>query len=395
MTRFRDEARLTLLFVVLLLLYLAVAWLFLAPQGYYGTTEQPRYADPWLERSETILTGGALYRDVFTTTPPLTNYILVPPAVVSGLFDHLNPWSTTSFMVYFSLFNLFAALVLLHIPEKRSTGFYAATLFLLNPLTFGNTVLRRQDESIIVFFIAVALYFVLKRQHLKGAVAIGVSMLVKLSGAIVLPVAFLHSRKWTYLIVPFVIFFLVFAPFLALAGRDAMVWDVTQERREHPFQFRGVSLGALWNSFHDVSQHVPLTVYSIILIMGVALIFLLVAWKRYGYLEDISILLAVIFILSPKMHTGYFSILALTLAPLLRTYKIEVAYFALGIVAVVADYYKWPVENLNLAFNLMVVTYALTAWIALRIASRAHPAETMDLGPFSRERRISSRPSSS
>lgn len=390
MGRFRDETRLTLLFLLLLLAYLAIAWWFLAPQGYYGTTEQPRFADPWLERSETILTGGALYRDVFTTTPPITNYILVPPAVVSGLFDHLNPWSTLSFMVYFSLFNLFTALVILHMPEKRTVGLYAAILFLLNPLTFGNTVLRRQDESIIVFFIAVSLYFLLKSQHMKAAAAIGVSMLVKLSGAIVLPVAFLHTRKWVYLIVPFVIFFLVFAPFLALAGRDAMVWDVTQERREHPFQFRGVSLGALWNSFHDVSQHVPLDVYSIILILGVALAFLFIAWKRFGYLEDISILLAVIFILSPKMHTGYFSILALTLAPLLRTYKLQLSYFALGLIAIVADMYKWPVENISLAFWLMGVTYAITAWIAIRIAREAHSVDPASMISMTPERQVSS-----
>lgn len=390
MNRFRDDARLTLLFLVLLFAYLAIAWWFLAPQGYYGTTEQPRYADPWLERSETILTGGALYRDVFTTTPPITNYILVPPAVVSGLFGHLNPWSTLSFMVYFSLFNLFTALLILRIPQKRTTGFYAAALFLLNPLTFGNTVLRRQDESIIVFFIAVSLYFLLKSQHMKAAAAIGVSMLVKLSGAIVLPVAFLHTRKWVYLVVPFVIFFLVFSPFLALAGRDAMVWDVTQERREHPFQFRGVSLGALWNSFHDVSQHVPLDVYSVILILGVALAFLFIAWKRFGYLEDISILLAVIFILSPKMHTGYFSILALTLAPLLRPYKLQLSYFALGLIAIVADMYKWPVENISLAFWLMVVTYAITAWIAIRIAREDQSVESASTLPVATEQQLSS-----
>ncbi len=381
-SRYRDELRLTLLFLVLLVVYLAIAWWFLAPQGYYGSTEQPRFADPWLERAETILSGGALYRDVFTTTPPLTNYILIPPAVVSGLFGHLNPWSTLSFMVYFSLFNLFAALVLLYMPQDRRAGFYGASLYLLNPLTFGNTILRRQDESIIVFFIAVALYFLIKNGHTKAAVTIGLSMLVKLSGAIVLPVAFFHTKRWTYLIIPFMVFFIVFAPFLAVGGRDAMVWDVTQERREHPFQFRGVSLGALWNSFHDASQHVPLNVYSAILIAGFALVFLFVAWKRFGYLQDISILLAAIFILSPKMHTGYFSILALTVAPLLRPYRLQLSYFALGVVALVADYYKWPVENIRLAFNLMVLTYVLTAWVALRIAGgprQVEPVSTPDM----------------
>lgn len=371
----RYEARLTVLFVALLIAYLVIAWFFLEPQGYYGTTDQPRFADPWIARAETILNGDALYRDVFTTTPPLTNYLLLLPAIVSGLFGHINPWATLSFMVYFSLFNLFAALVLLYIPAERRHGFYAATLFLLNPLTFGNTVLRRQDESIVVFFIAITLYFFLKNRHVGAAASIGVAMLVKLSGAVTLPVAFLHTRKWYYLVIPFVIFFIVFAPFLAVAGRDAMVWDVTQERREHPFQFRGVSLGALWNSYHDVAQHVPLTLYSVIFLVGVGAIFLYLAWKRIGFLEDVSILLAAIFVLSPKMHTGYFSILALTLAPLLRPYRLEVLYFALGLIALVADYLKWPVINLPLSFYLMIISFLITAVIALRLTLPGPPRE--------------------
>ena len=43
-------------------------------------------------------------------------------------------------MIYFSLFNLFGAYVLLYVGETKKEGFTAAVVFLLNPLTFGNTV---------------------------------------------------------------------------------------------------------------------------------------------------------------------------------------------------------------------------------------------------------------
>jgi len=144
--------RILAIFLALFVVYLLIAYFVLEPMGYYGTAEQPRFADPWIARAETIVNGGLLYRDVFTTTPPLINLLLIPPALVSGLFGHLNPWATLSFMTYFSLFNLFTAYALLYTTKDREEGYRAALVFLLNPLTFGNSLLRRQDESILAFY---------------------------------------------------------------------------------------------------------------------------------------------------------------------------------------------------------------------------------------------------
>lgn len=365
----RYDIRVTIVFVALLALYLAIAYFFHAPRGYYGTVEAPRFADPWFERAETILNGDLLYEDVFTTTPPLTNYLLLPPAIFSSFFGHVNPWATLSFMLYFSLFNLLAALVLLYMADDRSEGFYAALFFLINPLTFGNTILRRQDESIIVFFVAIALALYLKRRHVAAAVGIGVAMLVKLTGAMILPVAFLRSRKWYYLIIPFLVFFLVFAPFLATAGRDAVFWDVTRGGTEHPFQFRGVSLGALWNGFQNQSNPVPLIFLSIIFTIGVAATLLVLSQKSFGFLEDVTILIAVVLLLSPKLHTGYFSFLALTMAPLLKRYRLQFIYLAFGAIAIVADFYKWPIVDFPAAFGLMVVVSLLLVYAVVKIVS--------------------------
>ena len=363
----RYDVRVTVVFVALLVIYLAIAYFFHAPRGYYGTIEEPRFADPWFERAETILNGDLLYEDVFTTTPPLTNYLLLPPAIFSSFFGHVNPWATLSFMLYFSLFNLLAAFVLLYMADDRSEGFYAALFFLINPLTFGNTVLRRQDESIIVFFVAVALALYLKRRHLAAAAGIGVAMLVKLTGAMILPIAFIRSRNWYYLIVPFLVFFLVLAPFLVAAGSDAIFWDVSRGGTEHPFQFRGVSLGALWNGFQDQSNPIPLKLLSVIFTVGVAATVLALTQKSFGFLEDVTILIAVVLLLSPKLHTGYFSFLALTMAPLLKRYKLQWIYLAFGLIAVVADFYKWPIVDFQIAFALMIAVSLLLVLAMVRI----------------------------
>lgn len=361
------EIKLFGIFLLLLLAYLAIAYFIHWPAGYYGSIEQPRFADPWIARTETILSGGFLYRDVFTTTPPLTNFLLIPPAYVSGLLGHVNPWSTLSFMVYFSLFNYFGALVLLYMGETRREGFYTAVLFLLNPLTFGNTILRRQDESVIVFFIGVALFFLLKRKHIAASVSIGISMLVKLTGAVVLPIAVLHTRKWHYFIIPGIVFSLVLAPFYLVAGRAAIFWAPSLSGGEHPFQFRGVSPLALWNNFPDRIQQIELFWPSVLLVIGVGAILLFIAWKRIGILEDFTILLSTIFILSPKLHTGYFSLLALSMAPILKKYRLTWLYFLFGGLAMLADYYKWPIENFPIAFYLMVAVLGLLLYAVIAI----------------------------
>ncbi len=378
----RYEVRIIAIFIASLCSYLAVAWFYHAKQGYYGTIDVPRFADPWLARGETILSGKMLYQDVFTTTPPLTNYLLLPPVIVSGWFSHLNPWSTMSFMVYFSLFNLFSALLLLHIPDKQRDGFFAATIFLLNPLTFGNTILRRQDESIIVFFLTLSLFFYLKKQHWSGAISVGMGMMVKLTGAIVWLVVMIESTQfpdgrislrkrpfllWRYFLIPPLVSAVILSPFLATAGRDAMFWDTSKGHTEHPFQYGGVSVTSLWNRFHDLPQQIPIQWSSYIFIIGVGLTVLFIIWKRYGITTNLSILIAMILLFSPKLHTGYFSLLILPLALLIKPYKLLPLYFLLGITAMMADFYKWPIENYPVAFGLMVVTTLFLIAIVARL----------------------------
>ncbi len=364
------ELRLLGVFVILLAAYLALAWGVFEPMGYYGTLEQPRFADPWIARAETILDGGKLYRDVFTSTPPLMNYLLIPPAVVSGWFGHRNPWATLSFMVYFSLFNLLIAYALLYMAEKKAQGFQWALFFLLNPLTFGNAVIRRQDESVLVFFFALALLFMLRERHIGAGIMMGLSLLVKLTGGMLIPPAFLNTRDWRYLVLPFVAFGLVFAPFFLTAGEAAIFWDPRQQHTEHPFQFGGVSLTTLWVRGHGGGGASLLRVNSVVFVIGVLLVLGWIAWKPGGMIEDLTLLVMTVLILSPKLHCGYFSILSLPLAMLLCDTRLHVAYFAFGTLAIVADLYKWPIENFSLAFWLMVIVVLI---LILMIVWLRHP----------------------
>jgi Gpi18-like mannosyltransferase len=363
----RYGLRLLLLSAFLIAAYLLIAYLYHAPRGYYGTVDTPRFADPWIARSETILNGGLLYRDVFTTTPPLTNLLLVVPSIVPILFGNVNPWATLSYMLFFSLFNIFTAFVLLNMNGDRAKGYLAAVLFLLNPLTFGNTILRRQDESIVVFSIALALMFVIQERHTIASITIGAAILVKISGAFLIPVALIHYRNWRYLIIPPLVFILVMGPFLLLAGSDAIFFNPSTDRAQHPFQFKGVSLPALWNQMQGETGQISLLPVSVAMIVIVGIAILIIAWKRFGILQDMILLTTAIYILSPKLHTGYFSLLAMLMAPLIRNRAIAVLYLLFGLFAIIADFYKWPIADFRIAFWLMVVTLIMLIGLAITL----------------------------
>jgi len=365
LTRFKYEIRIVLLSLLLIVVYLAIAYFVHEPRGYYGTVDQPRFADPWIARSETLLNGGLLYKDTFTATPPLTNFLLVLPSLVPIYFGNVNPWSTLSYMLFFSLFNIFTAFVVYRMIPDRSTGFKAAVLFLLNPLTFGNTILRRQDESIVVFFIALSILFMFQERHTVASIAIGVSTLVKLSGAFIIPIALLHFRDWRYLVIPALVFILVMAPFLLLAGSDAIFFDPGTDRGQHPFQFKGVSLPALWNQMSSDSGQITLLPVSAAMVFATGITLLIIAWKRFGLLEDMILLSTVIYVFSPKLHTGYFSLLVMLMAPLIRNKAAAVVYMAFGAIAVLADFYKWPIADFQMAFWLMVLTLVLLIGLAI------------------------------
>ncbi len=361
------EVRLLGVFVLLLVLYLLIANYIYAPTGYYGTQQEPRFTDPWFERSEIILRGKLLYKDVFTTTPPLSNYLIVIPSFFAKKVQYVNPWTTLVFMLFFAFFNLLSAFVLLYVGKNRIEGWEAAVFFLLNPLTFGNAILRRQDEAILVFFFALSLIFALRNRHVFSSISIGAAILVKLWGALLIPIAFLNTRHWKYIIIPVLVFALVIAPFWLAAGKNAMFWNPSTSGGEHPFQLGGISLPTLLSrmQYFPVENFLPLL--SIIFILGVLFALGWIAWKRPGVLQSLAILMVVILLLTPKLHSGYFSLLVVSLASLVRSYKIKLPYFIMGFLVLIADFLKYPLHNYATTFFVILAVDVVLVWLGYKI----------------------------
>ncbi|HHF55359.1 MAG TPA: hypothetical protein ENL42_00395 [Thermoplasmatales archaeon] len=116
----------------------------------------------YIERAETILNGGLLYRDVVTKTPPLINYLLVPPVYFGG--------TAISFEIYFSFFILLTVISIYYFLSKidKKLAYAASFVFLMLPTTLATPTFCRQDESIVVFFFILPLLILYscKRKYL-------------------------------------------------------------------------------------------------------------------------------------------------------------------------------------------------------------------------------------
>lgn len=357
-------------FGVTTLFALLIARAFLAPTGYYGTPMSPRFSDAWFARAQTIIAGGNLYRDAETMTPPLVNLLLVPPVLGSGWFAHQNPAATLAFMLYFALFNLGTAFLLLaHNPDRRA-GYAAAVVFLLNPLTTGNAILRRQDEAILVFGFALVILLMTQRRHTWASLVLGATLLIKLTAVLLIPLGLIRTRLLRYASIPLIVFGLVMAPFLLSAGVQAAFWNPTQRHAQHPFQFDGLNPIALWYVPQGNPPPIALLLFwSALFVVGIGATLIWIARRPHGIWEDLSLLLGVTLLLSPKLHCGYFALLALTLAPIAGRYKITGLVWGFGLLVLLADLTKWPTENFQLAFGMMLVAFAMLVVILKRISS--------------------------
>jgi len=136
-------------------------------------------------------------------------------------------------------------------------------------------------------------------------------------------------------------------------------------------------LMTLWNNMNVESRQIsiiPVAVVFIVAIIGAAA---LIARKSYGVVQDLLILTTAVFLFSPKLHTGYFSILVLLMAILIKDRRLAILYFFFGALALVADFYKWPIIDYRVAFWLMVVVLILMVVLTIGLRLQSENGEEL------------------
>jgi len=141
-------------------------------------------------RTQAVLDGKVLYRDVKMESPPLIVYLLLPPQMAGG--------SELAYQIYFSLFTILTALTLYWGLRRYDDfrAFVVSLLFLGSPFGTVESTIGIQDESIIVFMFIVAAVLAIQAKGRLSSVVSAIGVWTKIFPGLFYPVLFLRTRSW-------------------------------------------------------------------------------------------------------------------------------------------------------------------------------------------------------
>jgi len=266
--------------------------------------------DVYRARTQTILDGGLLYRDVHTETPPIINYLLVPAQLLGGA-QHDWVWSA-----YFSLFAfLLSAMMYLglrHLDENKA--YLAGMIVLLSPYTIAESG-TGEDESIVAFIFILAVVLMLVKRRSSASAAIGVGVWTKMFPILLFPVHFLQQRDWKGRFTS--ILFMVLATGLIALPFVFLCWDDFSFFLNFYFlgeEGRPTGGHSIWHFLYMGGWNLPSIVQLAILGVAMAFAYLYPYYKKMPVWQSVTLMLMTFFTFYPKVHGGYWIMLVALLS---------------------------------------------------------------------------------
>lgn len=266
--------------------------------------------DVYRERTQTILDGGILYRDVHTETPPVINYLLVPAQLLGGA-EHDWVWSA-----YFSFFAfLMAALLYLSLRHfDELNAFLAGAVILLSPFTLTESG-TGEDESIMAFVFMLAVVLMMLRRTSMASTAIGVGIWTKMFPILLFPVHFLQQRNWkdrlTSVAIVLLATGLIALPFMVLCWEDFTFFLNFYFLGEEGRPTGGHSI---WHFLWMGGWAVPSALQLIMLGGAMAFAYLYPYYTKMTLWQSVTLMVMVFFTFYPKVHGGYWILLVAMLS---------------------------------------------------------------------------------
>ena len=266
--------------------------------------------DVYRDRTQTILDGGLLYRDVHTETPPLINYILVPAQLLGGA-EHDWVWSA-----YFSFFAfLLASMMYLGLRHQDEwNAFLAGAFVLLSPFTIVESG-TGEDESVMVFVFMASVLFMTLNYRNRATMAIGAGIWTKMFPILLLPVHMLRQSRWkdrlSMALMIVVVTALIALPFVLLCWGDFssflnfyFLGDGSRPTGGH----------SIWHFLRMGGWEVPTIIQIVILGLALTFAYLYPHHQKWPVWESITLVALAFFIFYPKIHGGYWIMLVALLS---------------------------------------------------------------------------------
>ncbi len=262
----------------------------------------------YIKRARTILEGSLLYRDVDTQTPPLINYLLVPPVYFGG--------SPLAFEVYFSLFIIITVISIYYFlsPIDEKKAFLSAIAFLFVPTTLFVPTFARQDEAIVVFFFLLPLLLLVRNKKYAYTFFSSLGVWIKMHSIFLIPPLLLKSKKrdlLNHIFIIIVVSLVITIPFLILAFKE-FIWHLKFYFLGEGGKLEGISF---WRILDSQGYGIPNIILISLFIISLLSVYFISYKKNYSTWKIICLTLFLYFILYPKIHYEYFIMLFAIFVP--------------------------------------------------------------------------------
>jgi len=255
------------------------------------------------ERTQTVLDGKWLYRELPIESPPLIVYLMLPPQIAGG--------SDLAYEVYFSMFIIFTACAL-YLGLRRwddCKAFQVGLLFVILPFGSVECTIGIQDDSIAIFLFLASVLLALNGRTRATAVSIAVGVLTKMFNVLFYPVYLLNAKSKREALVDLGIIatasFLIALPFLIVAPMAFLSFPSYYFLGSDARPTGGVSI---WDFLYAGGIHIPGMVLLALSVTAIAGSLYYVHKRKLGILEGSLLVLMAFLVIYARSGAVYFAI---------------------------------------------------------------------------------------
>jgi Glycosyltransferase family 87 len=184
----------------------------------YANVGSPIDISFYRERTEGVLNGLWLYRDIPCESPPLIVYLMIPGQLAGG--------SDLAYQIWFTIFILLTSLTI-YLALRRyddAKAFWVALLFIFIPTSMVETVFGMEDEAIVIFIFVLSILLAVIGRLRWSAVAMTIGIWTKILNIFLAPFLLRASKPWRERMVLLGIVlglsFLICLPFLIVCPQE-------------------------------------------------------------------------------------------------------------------------------------------------------------------------------
>jgi len=257
------------------------------------------------ERTEGILNGLWLYRDIQCESPPLIDYLMIPAELAGG--------SDIAYQIWFSIFILLTSLTLYWALRRFDDvkAFWVALIFLFVPVSTIETVFGIQDEAIVFYIFILSILLAVIGRLRWSTVAMTVGIWTKLINVFLLPFLLMaeKTRRGRFIVLGIVIglTLIVCIPFMIVSPEEFLSFPSYYFLRSGTAENPTSNLN-IWDFLSMGGLHLP-SWFFLVLIAGVMIFaYYLGLKKNRSLLEGMLIVLVAFILIYPRTTASYYTL---------------------------------------------------------------------------------------